>query len=64
MIVIDQNKIFEKLKDSSYNSITKLFKIMLGQVFEEISKNISLISLLKVNIDKYKQSLNFVEYKR
>lgn len=50
MIVIDQNKIFEKLKDSSYNSITKLFKTMLGQVFEEISKNISLISLLKVFI--------------
>ena len=50
MIEIDQNKIFEKLKDSAYNPITVSFKKMLGQIFEEISKNISLLSLLKVFI--------------
>lgn len=50
--MIDQNKIFEKLKDSLYNPATSFFKSILGQVFEEISKNISLISLLKVMILK------------
>lgn len=48
MIEIDQNKIFENSKDQRFQALTLSFKRLLGLVFEEISKNISLVSLLKV----------------
>ena len=67
MIEIDQNKIFENSKDQRFQALTLSFKRLLGLVFEEISKNISLVSLLKVLFDQDKipllNTLN-LEYKR